>query len=67
MVCSKYKPETVLYEKISEVSSSVKAEKCLIFFHTELFPAYIVLKTLPLNFIVDLTEKVRLLLQLVTV
>lgn len=51
-ICQK----TVLYEKYQD---SFEAESCVIFFHTEVFEAYIVIKTLTLNFTVDLPGTVR--------
>lgn len=44
-------PNTVLCEKIG----SLRVENCLIFFRTELFEAYIVLKTL----LIDLPETIQ--------
>lgn len=52
-------PKQFCIKKISDIFEPVSDENCVIFFfHTELFSAYIVLKTLLLNFIVDLPETV---------
>lgn len=54
--CNGYVPQT---EKNISFEARYRAKNCLIFFHTEVFKAYIVLKTLPFNFIVDLPQTVR--------
>lgn len=43
------KPQTVLYEKNISFETRLGRELSDIFFHTELFEAYIVLNTLSLN------------------
>lgn len=54
--CNGYVPQT---EKNINFEARYRAKYCLIFFNTEVFKAYIVLKTLPLNFMVDLPQTVR--------
>lgn len=46
-------------KKYSTVSRPPRAENSLILYHTEVFEADIVLKTMPLNYIVDLPDTVR--------
>lgn len=56
---NEYIQKTIRYEKYQRVSRPVRADDCLIFFHTEVFKTCIVLKILSLKFIVDIPETVR--------
>lgn len=55
-ICNGYMPKHLSVEKNQRVSRPISAKNSDIFFHTEVFEAYIAFKTIPLISLFDLPE-----------